>query len=287
VYLRGIFVASIVGFIAQAALAQTELQRSEQLYQHTAYRESLALIHETSSQSAAASNLAGRDWFMLGEYKKAADAFEKALSLEPRNSAYAHWVGRAYGRRAETSSFFTAPGYASRARQHFELAVQLDPGNGEAMNDLFDYYLEAPGFLGGGMDKAEALARRIAERDPVEGHFAAAQLADRRKQFDTAEDQLRRAMKMAPRDVGRVLDVAKYLVKRGRIPESDAAFDDAERLAPHDPRVAIERARAYIHEKRNLDQARTLLFRYLRSDLTPDDPPRSEAEQLLKQAEGS
>jgi tetratricopeptide (TPR) repeat protein len=274
-------------FLAQAAFAQPGLRHAEQLYLGTDYRESLAAVPEKEAKSGPALNLVGRDWFMLGDYKKATEAFEKAIALEPRNSIHAHWLGRTYGRRAETSSFFTAPGYASKARQYFELAVELDPKNGEAMNDLFDYYLEAPGMLGGGMDKAEALAQRIAERDPVEGHFAAAQLADRRKQFDTAEDQLRRAMTMAPRDIGRVLDVAKYLVKRGRIAESDAAFDQAERIAPHDPRVAIERARAYIHEKRHLDQARALLIEYLHSNLTPDDPPRAEAEQLLKQAAGS
>ena len=277
--------AGLVSLTAFAA--QPDLQRAEQLYQHTDYRESLTLTRDTAPQNAAVHNLIGRNWFMLGDYKKATDAFEKSLGEDPRNSVYAHWLGRAYGRRAETSSFFTAPGYAAKARQYFELAVQLDPTNGEAMNDLFDYYLEAPGILGGGMDKAEAVAHRIADRDPVEGHFAAAQLADRRKQFDTAEDQLRRAMTLAPHDIGRVLDVAKYLAKRGRIPESDAAFEQAERIAPRDPRVAFERARAYVHEKRRLDDARTLLIRYLHSDLTPDDPPRSEAEQLLKQATGS
>ena len=51
-----------------------------------------------------------------------------------------------------------APGHASKAHRYFEKAVELDPKNLEAMNDLFEYYLEAPGFLGGGFDKAQALA---------------------------------------------------------------------------------------------------------------------------------
>ena len=46
---------------------------------------------------------------------------------------------------------FTATGLASKARQNFERAVQLDPQNREALSDLFEYYLEAPGFLGGGL----------------------------------------------------------------------------------------------------------------------------------------
>ena len=47
------------------------------------------------------------------------------------------------------------------------------------------------------------------------------------------------------------------------------------------------KADLYIKSKRNLDVARDLLKRYLSSTLTPDDPPRADAEKLLKQVQGS
>ncbi len=264
-------------------LAQDSFKRGEQLYQKTDYKASLAALHEVHSPDAAVYNLIGRDYFMLGEYKHATEAFLKAFALEPSNSVHAHWLGRAFGRRAETSNPFVAPMHASKARQYFEHAVALDPTNEEALNDLFDYYLQAPGFLGGGYDKAEQVARRIAQRNPAEGYFAEAQLADRRRQYDTAEQQLRRAMELAPRQVGRVLDLAKFLAKRGRIQESEATFDKALQLAPNSPKVYFTRAHTYIEEKRNLEKAKELLIKYLQSDLTPDDPPREQAEKLLKQ----
>src|ERR1700730_4216594 len=267
---------------------QDSLQRAEELYNKTDYKESLELLRTVPPRNvfptqASVYNLIGRDYFMLGEYKKATEAFQKAFALEPSNSVHAHWLGRAFGRRAETSSPFLAPMHASKARQYFEQAVALDPANEEALNDLFDYYLQAPGFLGGGYEKAEQVAKRIAERNPAEGHFAQAQLADKRRQYDTAEEQLRRAMDLAPHQVGRVLDLAKYLAKRGRFQESEAAFDKALQLDPKRTKIYFTRARVYIDEKRNLDQAKDLLIKYLRSDLTPDDPPREQAEKLLKQ----
>jgi Flp pilus assembly protein TadD len=265
---------------------QDGLKRAEELYQKTDYKTSLAVLYDSPPSDAAVYALIGRNYFMLGEYKRATDAFQRALALQPSKSEYAHWLGRAFGRRAEVSNWFSAPGYASKARQYFEQAVALDPTNGEAMNDLFDYYLEAPGFLGGGYDKAQAVAQRIADRNPAEGHFAQAQLAEKRKQYDTAEEQLRRAMELAPRQVGRVLDLAKYLAKRGRIQESEAAFDKAERLAPNAPNVIFARANTYVQERRNLDRAKVLLIKYLESNLSPDDPPRDAAEKLLKQASG-
>ena len=273
--------------LASARLfGQSSLQNAEELYQKTDYRESLDALKGMRAPGGQIYFLEGRDYFMLTEYRKASEAFEKALTAEPANSEYAHWLGRAFGRRAETSGPLTAPMYASKARQYFEKAVALDPNNGEALNDLFDYYLQAPGILGGGYDKAAQVAQRIAAHNEAEGHFAQAQLADKRKQFDTAADQLRKAMELAPRQAGRALDLARYLAKHGRIQESEAAFDHAERLAPNNPVVSFARARVYIEQKRNLDKARELLHKYLQCDLTPDDPPREQAEKLLRQASG-
>src|SRR5579883_295652 len=273
--------------LAAAGLyAQTNLQRAEELYQKTDYKQSLALLQHASTRAGEVYSLQGRDYFMLGDFRRASEAFEKAFSADPKNSEYAHWLGRAYGRRAETSNPLIAPAHASKARQYFEKAVALDPANEEALNDLFDYYLEAPGFLGGGYDKAEQVARRIADRNEAVGYFARAQLADKRKQFDAAEQHLRRAVELAPRHVGRVVDLAKYLAKRGRIQESDAVFERAEHMAPDNPGVCFARARVYIEQRRNLDKARELLHKYLQSDLTPDDPPREQAEKLLRQVSG-
>lgn len=280
-----LFLFALPGLFGQAGVDDV-LSKAETLYGRTDYRASLTLVRESGQTGGKALALMGRDYFMLGDYKKAAEAFERAFSREPANSEYAHWLGRSFGRRAETSSPFFAPTYASKARAYFEKAVALDPENEEALNDLFDYYLEAPGFLGGGFDKAEVIAKRIAERNPAEGHFAQAQLADKRREFNTAEEQLRRAMELAPRQVGRVLDLARYLARHGRIVESEAAFDRAEQLAPNTPKVYFARARTYIEQKRNLDRAKALLNQYLRSNLTPDDPSREQAEKLLKEANG-
>ena len=272
--------------VGSGALAQDPLSKAEELYHRTDYQTSLTMIRESGLASAAAFGLAGQDLFMLGEYKKASEAFERAFALEPANPDYALWLGRSFGRRAETASPFFASSYASKARGYFEKAVALDPKNEQALSDLFDYYLEAPGFLGGGFDKADVIAKRISEQNPAEGHFAQAQLADRRKEFDTAEEHLRRAIELTPRKVRRVLDLARYLAKRGRISEREAAFNHAKEMAPDAPVVSFTRAQIYIEQKRNLDQAKALLQQYLRSNLTPDDPSREQAEKLLQEASG-
>jgi Flp pilus assembly protein TadD len=89
-------------------------------------------------------------------------------------------------------------------------------------------------------------------------------------------------MELAPSEAGRIIDLAQYLAKRGRVEESDALFGQARKMAPGLPRVAFAIARADIENHRNMDQARSLLQEYLHASLTPDDPPRHEAEKLLR-----
>jgi tetratricopeptide (TPR) repeat protein len=263
------------------------LDEARKLYRLTEFQKSLQVLRELPNKDAAVWELIGLNLYGEGEYKKATEALEKAVAMEPANSDYNLWLGRAWGRRAETSSPFTAPGHASKARQYFEKAVQLNPNNLDAQSDLFEYYLEAPGFLGGGQDKAAVVAERMSRIDPAEGYWAQAKLDERRKEFHSAEAHLRQAVDAAPQQIGRLIDLAKLLHKQGRVQEADQSLAKAEKIAPNSPKLIFAKAELYVKYKRNLDVARDLLKQYLTMPLTADDPPRADAEKLLKQAQGS
>ncbi len=267
---------------------QARIDEAKALYQKTDYRGVLNVLHgiPDKDKDAATWNWIGKAHFMSTNYKKAAEAFEKSVALAPTNGEYVHWLGRAFGRQAETANPLMAPSKAVKARQQFERAIVLDASNKEALNDLFDYYLNAPGFLGGGTQKAEDLVMQIARLDEAEGFYARAQISDKKKDFRSAEQQLRRAYELAPRQVGRILDLAKYLAKLGRLKESDQVFEQAARIAPGSPTVLYNRAEILVHQKRNLGEAKSLLEKYLSAQLSPDDPPREKAVELLKQAAG-
>jgi tetratricopeptide (TPR) repeat protein len=264
-----------------------ELEHARKLYSLTQFEQSLKVLQAAPNKDAAVYELIGRNYYMEGEYKKASEALEKAAAADPENADIALWMGRAFGRRAETSSPFTAPGYASKARQYFEKSVALNPKNLEALSDLFEYYLEAPGFLGGGLDKAESVAGRMSHLDAAEGHWARAKLAEKRKEFRSAEEQLRRAIDASPQRIGRFIDLAKFLAKQGRFQEADQSIAKAEKIAPDNPKVVYAKADIFIKNGRNLEVAKELLKQYMTMKLSPDDPSRAEAAKLLKQAQGS
>jgi len=279
------FLTAFLAGLALAASAQ-DLKKAEQLYQHTDYDGALRALRTVRSPDASVYLLMGKCEFMKSEFKKASDDFQKAVALDPRSSDDLLWLGRSWARRAETASPLLAPMNASKARNCFEKAVELnsDPRNHDAMDDLFDFYLEAPGFLGGGFDKAEALAARIEKIDPAQGHYDWAEIASRRKELRRSEQELRRAVQLGPHEVGHFIALAKLLAHQGRVEESDAVLAEASKAAPGSPLLLYGRAEIYIESHRNLGEARQLLERYLESELTPDDPPREDAVKLLKRA---
>lgn len=277
-------------FLVAAALAfanSPEFERARHLYEVTEYEQSLNILHALPVKDAAVYALMGRDYLMNGDFKKATEALEKAVAGEPNNSDYVLWLGRAYGRRAETSNPISAMGHASKARQYFERAIQLNPHNIEALNDLLEYQMEAPGFMGGGLDKAQGTINRISKVDPSEGHWAQSTLDEKRKEYRSAEEQLRRAIELAPHQVGRFMDLARFLYKQGRYQEGEQTFAHAEQLAPDNVKLLYVRAETYVKTGRNLQEAKDLLQRYLSATISPEDPPKANARKLLRQIEGS
>lgn len=280
-----ILAAGWLGASARPAVAQ-DLTKAEELYQRTNFEASLVLVDKRATDGPA-TFLLGRDYFMLGDFRRACDYLQKAAAAEPENSEYADWLGRAYGKRAELSNLLMAPALASKARQEFELAVELNGANRDALSDLFDYYLGAPSFLGGGYDKAAAVAEKMSAVDPSEAYFAQAKLAQKHREYRSAEQHLRQAVAVGPHEIGHLIALARFLANQGRTGESDAVFQQAERINPNSPGLWYARADVLIQQKRNLDEAKTLLQKYVNAPITVDDPPRETALRLLKEAGGA
>ena len=95
------------------------------------------------------------------EYNEARLILEDLVEKHPNNSRYHHLLGKSYGRIAEMANPFKAMSMAKKTRKAFEKAVELDGQNIEALEDLMQYYTDAPGFLGGSKAKAEEIQKRL------------------------------------------------------------------------------------------------------------------------------
>lgn len=88
-----------------------------------------------------------------GNYDKAIDYLQQASAVDP-NSAVNHLLlGRSYGRKAQTSSMFSALGLAKKCLASFEKAYSLDSKNTQILQALVEYHSAAPAIVGGSQEK--------------------------------------------------------------------------------------------------------------------------------------
>ncbi len=226
-------------------------------------------------------HLLSRAYYAVERWDEAIKAGERAVSLKPDNSDYHLWLGRAYGQKADRSSWFTALRLAGKTRNEFERAVQLDGSNTSARSDLSEYYIEAPSFVGGGVDKAKVQAEAMTERDPASADWVHARLAEKDKDLAEAERLYKAAIEADHGDAMRWVDLASFYRRVRRYDDMEAAINKAV-VAPDRRGGAIfESAALLFRAGRNFPRAIELLRKYLASDPHDELAPPFQAHYLL------
>ena len=235
-----------------------------------------------SPNDAAAQNLLCRVYYSVQDWDHAIAAGEKAIALAPNKSAYHLWLGRAYGEKADASSFFTAAGLARKVRASFERAVELDGSNVPARTDLAEFYSEAPGIVGGGVDKARGQADALLKIAPAKAHWVLGRIAEKNKDNATAEHEYQAALDAGQGDADGWLDMAIFYRRAGRMNDLDNAIKKLSAAPLKNPEVLVDAAANLVRSGHNLTQAAELLKRYL-AGKTAEEGPTFKAHTLLGQ----
>ena len=235
----------------------------------------------SGDQVAESYNMLCRAYYLLEKWDAGISACQKAVQLEPSNSDYHLWLGRVYGGKADHSSFLTAATLAGNVRDEFETAVRLDPKSIDARADLADFYIEAPGIVGGGKDKAAAQAREMEKIEPAQGLMVTAKIAEKNKDLRTAEAVYRQAIDASRGQAGPWLALANFYRRTARYPEMEEAVTHATDPKLNRPDILVEAALVLITGGRNFPGAIELLQRYIHSEATVADAPVFKAHYLL------
>ena len=153
---------------------------------------------KTDKQNPEANFYMGRIYFDWEEFGKATDWFKEAAKYDNTNSAYHMWLGHSYGRQAQNASVLRQAGLGRNCRINYEKAIELDPQNIEARESIIDFYIQAPGFMGGGREKAEAQADFISNIDGVAGVMAWGRIYNYYDETDNALNVYNTAVEMYP-----------------------------------------------------------------------------------------
>lgn len=246
---------------------------------------------QTNNGNAAAWNLQCHVYLSQGRWDDAIASCRHAVQIDPRNSEFHLWLGRAYGGKASHSRMVTAYQTAKLVHAEFETAVSLDGNNPEALSDLGQYYARAPKFLGGSYPKAEDLAQRLNTLDPARTYELRALIAEQKKDYPAAEQNLRSrvaaASQASPQAAAQAwMDLGSFYRRRGRWDEMLAALQTGAATDPSHGPSLVDGASTLIDSGREPQLAAEWLREYLGGNALSNTAPafavHAELGDLLK-----
>ena len=156
-----------------------------------------ALLKKNDKDDAAL-HCMGRILETQDNSKDAIEWFEKAIRVNDKSSAHHLWLANSLGDQASHTSKLKLPFLARRVKSEFDRAAQLDPTSIDARHGLIEFYSQAPGVMGGSMDKAKEQAREIEKLSAWRGHYEMARLLEHDKDIAGAEKEFVAALAAAP-----------------------------------------------------------------------------------------
>jgi tetratricopeptide (TPR) repeat protein len=253
--------------------------------------EALQTLDATLAQNASdaeAHNLRCRVYYQEEQWDRAIADCEAAVQLEPASSKYHLWLGRAYGEKADHVSIFAAYKLARRVASEFQQAVQLDPSNADALADLGEFDVEAPGAVGGGVNRAEALVPQLSALSTSAALDLQARIAESHHDYAAAESFYKSAIAQSRYPAGAWMDLASFYRRRGRLDDMSAAAHTGASLDRHHGPALVDGASSLTEAHREPQVAIQWLELYLGSHAQSEDAPafavRAKLAELLAQA---
>ena len=215
------------------------------------------------------------------------------------NSEAQDWTGRALGREAEHAGIVSGLKFALEVRTAFETAVQLDPKSEAACVDLGEYYAAAPAIVGGGATRALALATRIEPTLPAVSHRIRAMVAEKDKDYGTAEAEFEAEARVGD-NAGVLVDLACFYERRHQearaaqtarqtvakdsaldstVVEASSILDDV-----HQTGLALDTMRHYIDRGTHSDTAPVFRVHAMVGKMLARDGDTEGAREHFKQA---
>ena len=144
-------------------------------------------VRSKSPQYEKAQYYLGRIAFDQEDYSDAIDYFKETIKKNDKNADYYAWLGNAYGVYTQNASKLRQGILAPKIKKNYEKAVAIDSKNLDAQWGLIEYYTQAPGFMGGSMEKALATANTVMTFNEKEGYRALSTVYQRDEKYDEAE----------------------------------------------------------------------------------------------------
>ena len=245
---------------------EESLEEARRAFEASDYAKAIEVLEEVSAKEPKNGDiqlLLAKSYLELQQHDAAIRSAEKAVALDPQNSVFHEWLGRAYGDKADRAGWFSAISLAKKTRKEFQMAVDLDDRNFSARQALVEFDCSAPGLVGGGEEKARPHIQRLMELDAAEGYYAAGNCRRQKKDFAGADEQFTKSLESHPRSAELIYDIGDYAMKRAQPERLFSVAEAGEHAAPNDPRGKFYRGVGLVLLKEKSEQAERLFEEYL------------------------
>jgi tetratricopeptide (TPR) repeat protein len=172
-----------------------------------------------------------------GDLDAAEKLAEQAVAANPREAEYHYRLSDITGEKAQRASVFKQIGLGRTFKKECDVALSLNPNHVGALFNMMEFYLHAPGVIGGDKAKAMAIADKLTTLDPVKGVQAHIEIAGVEKQQGKVDEIVRNVLSMKAETFQAHLMLAGYLASQ-KEPRYDEALQHArEAIRMHSDRV--------------------------------------------------
>jgi tetratricopeptide (TPR) repeat protein len=288
----------ITGHVAMAADVDADVLIKNGHYKHA--RAVLEKRLAANPKDAQALTLMALVKLAFRDFDGATKVAEQAVGLNGKD-AQAHAVSaECYGSKTKGDvGMFEGLRLARSVKSEAETALAIDPKNYLALRSLMEFYMEAPGIIGGSNSQADAMAAKIMAIDPAKGYLAKAEIATQNNQSDQvaslylkaaeadpksydvcirlgglylaekthdlnkAEDYSQKAIQLDPERAAGWGLLAIVTVQKGDMPGLDKLLVQAEKAAPDNLAYYFRAARALSANGKDDVRAEKLYKQYL------------------------
>lgn len=272
-----------VAFAVSLPTTAQSVEEAKRLFEAGKLEESGKILKEVDDDHrdyAAAQFYLGRIAFQQKDYEAALEFFEAAADEKENVADYQEWLGNALGNVAKDANVLRQGMLAPKMKAAWERAIALDPKRTGPRFSLIEYYMQAPGFMGGSMENAEKTAKEIIALNPAEGHRALGNVYARQKKVKEAEKEYIEAAKLNP---GYTNVLASFYVSQSMHEKAFAMFDDVLKKNPTDMLAAYQFGRTAAISGQRLNEGETYLQKYLTYQPKINEPSHAGAQMRLAQ----
>lgn len=279
------FLILAICFYSSTYAQSSKTDQAKKLYETKKYSEAktiLKQVEEESKEYAAAQYYLGRIAFDEREYDDAQDFFEAAVDTNDKVADYHEWLGNTYGTIVGDANPIRQGILAPKMKSAWEKAIALDAKTVSARTSLIQYYIQAPSFMGGSMEKAKDVAQQIIKLNPSAGHRALGNIYLQEKNTAAAENEYLEMIKADPTPNHSAILGNFYLTQK-QYEKAFALFEESVKKNANDMSAVYQIGKASALSGLKLERGEECLKKYLAYKPKENEPSHAGANMRLGQ----